>query len=98
METDVLEMQEAVKPERRQAEEALRRAEAAYRGIFENAVEGIFQSTPGGRFISVNPAMARMYGYNSADEMIADQTDIERRHYVEAARRADAPATGLAGN
>jgi PAS domain S-box-containing protein len=75
--------------ERKRTEEALRRAEEKYRGIFENAVEGIFQSTPEGRFISVNPAMARMYGYDSADEMIADQIDIERCHYVEPTRRAE---------
>jgi PAS domain S-box-containing protein len=75
--------------ERKRTEEALRRAEEKYRGIFENAGEGIYQSTPGGRFISVNPKMARMYGYTSAEEMIADQTDIERRHYVEPARRVE---------
>jgi PAS domain S-box-containing protein len=75
--------------ERKRTEEALRRAEEKYRGIFENAVEGIFQSTTEGRFISVNPAMARMYGYDSADQMIADQIDIERCHYVEPARRAE---------
>jgi PAS domain S-box-containing protein len=75
--------------ERKRTEEALRRAEEKYRGIFENAVEGIFQSTSEGRFISVNPAMARMYGYDSADQMIADQIDIERCHYVEPARRAE---------
>jgi PAS domain S-box-containing protein len=75
--------------ERKRTEDALRLAEEKYRGIFENAVEGIFQSTHEGRFISVNPAMARMYGYDSADEMIAEQTDIGRRHYVEAARRAE---------
>jgi PAS domain-containing protein len=50
--------------ERKRTEEPLRRAEEKYRGIFENAVEGIFQSTPEGRFISVNQAMARMYGYD----------------------------------
>jgi PAS domain S-box-containing protein len=74
--------------ERKRTEDALRRAEEKYRGIFENAIEGIFQSTPDGRFISVNPAMGRMYGYDSASEMMADQTDIERQHYVEPARRA----------
>lgn len=75
--------------ERKRTEEALRHAEEKYRGIFENAVEGIFQSTPEGRFISVNPAMARMYGYDSTEEMIADQIDIERSHYVDPARRAE---------
>src|SRR5262249_22226212 len=41
--------------------EALREAEANYRGIFENATEGIFQSTPDGRLLSANPALARMF-------------------------------------
>jgi PAS domain S-box-containing protein len=75
--------------ERKHAEEALRRAEEKYRGIFENAVEGIFQSTPDGRFIDVNPAMARMYGYVSPAEMIAGRTDIARQHYVDSHRREE---------
>lgn len=47
----------------KQTEEALREAEARYRGIFENAVEGIFQTTPDGYFLAINPALARMLGY-----------------------------------
>ena len=74
--------------ERKRAEESLRRAEEKYRSIFENAVEGIFQSTPDGRFISVNPAMARMYGFTSPEEMIRERTDIERQHYVDPQTRA----------
>lgn len=69
--------------ERNHEEEALRRAEEKYRSIFENAIEGIFQSTPDGQFIAVNPAMARMYGYDSSEEMIAERTDIEQQHYVD---------------
>ena len=52
-------------------EQALQEAEAKYRGIYENAVIGIFQSTPAGRLLSVNPALARMHGYDSPEEMIA---------------------------
>jgi hypothetical protein len=44
--------------ERELAEEALRIAEENYRSIFENALEGIFQATPDGHYISVNPAIA----------------------------------------
>src|SRR2546430_8978389 len=51
-------------------------AEQNYRAIFENAVEGIFQSTLEGRFITVNPAMARIVGYDSPEEMIAKLTDV----------------------
>ncbi|MEW5859454.1 MAG: ATP-binding protein [Cyanobacteriota bacterium] len=73
--------------ERQQVEEALRQAEEKYRSIFENAVEGIFQTTPDGRYISVNPALARIYGYASPEELIAHLTDIKRQLYVDPNRR-----------
>ncbi len=73
--------------ERKQAEEALRQAEEKYRTIVENALEGIFQSTPDGRFLSVNPAMARMYGYASPDEMIQSIADISQQMYVDPHQR-----------
>ncbi|MEW6495606.1 MAG: CHASE2 domain-containing protein, partial [Cyanobacteriota bacterium] len=44
--------------ERKRSEEALRQAEQKYRQIFENALEGIFQTTLDGRFQSANPALA----------------------------------------
>jgi len=69
--------------------EALRRAEQKYRSIFENCLEGIFQTTPEGQYLSANPALARMYGYESVDELIADLTDITRQLYVQAGRRAE---------
>jgi PAS domain S-box-containing protein len=75
--------------ERVRAELALRQAEEKYRGIFENAVEGIFQSTPDGRFISVNPAMARIFGFDSPEQMLTEYTDIERQLYVDPSRRAE---------
>jgi PAS domain S-box-containing protein len=67
--------------------EALRRAEQKYRSIFENAREGIFQTTPEGKYLSANPALARMYGYDSPGELLADLTDISRQLYVEPDRR-----------
>ena len=73
--------------ERKQVEKALRQAEQKYRSIFENAVEGIFQTTPDGRYIACNPALARIYGYESADELLTSLTDIERQLYVEPHRR-----------
>ncbi|MBC8123832.1 MAG: PAS domain S-box protein, partial [Gemmatimonadaceae bacterium] len=73
--------------ERRRAEEALQKAEAKYRSIFENAVEGIFQTTPDGRFLSANPALAGIYGYESSDALIEQITDIARQLYVETDRR-----------
>jgi PAS domain S-box-containing protein len=66
---------------------ALRRAEEKYRGIFENSVMGIFQTTRDGRYLSVNAAMARIYGYNSPAELAASVTDIERQLYVDPNRR-----------
>ena len=49
----------------------MRQAEEKYRGIFENAVEGIFQSVPGGGFLNVNPSLARMLGYESPPVLLA---------------------------
>ncbi|MCP2727025.1 PAS domain S-box protein [Limnofasciculus baicalensis] len=68
--------------EGKKAEEALRIAEENYRSIFENALEGIFQSTPDGKFISLNPAMARIYGYGSPQEMLENVTNIGEQLYV----------------
>lgn len=62
---------------RKKAEEALRIAEENYRGIFENALEGIFQSTAG-HYLSVNPSMVRIYGYESPTDMITKATQISR--------------------
>ncbi len=73
--------------EHKGVEEALRQAEQKYRSIFENAVEGIFQTTPNGRYIACNPALARLYGYESVDELLASLTDIGRQLYVEPHRR-----------
>lgn len=75
--------------DRRQAEQSLREAERRYRSIFENAIEGIFQSTPTQGYLTVNPALARMYGYDSPGQMIHDLSDIEHQLYVEPGRRAD---------
>jgi PAS domain S-box-containing protein len=75
--------------ERQRVEAALRTAEEKYRGIFENAVEGIFQSTAEGRYLVANPTLARIYGYESAAELEADLTDIGARLYVDSSRRAE---------
>ncbi len=58
---------------------ALHESENRYRNIFENAVEGIFQSTVGGKFLSVNPAMADFFGYESPEDMINSVTNISRQ-------------------
>jgi PAS domain S-box-containing protein len=77
---------------RRELESAYQKlevAEAKYRSIFENAGEGIFQSTPDGRYITANPALARIYGCNSPEEVTAKFTDIDRQLYVDPARRTE---------
>ncbi|GBO56633.1 diguanylate cyclase/phosphodiesterasewith PAS/PAC sensor [Pseudanabaena sp. lw0831] len=72
-----------------QAEEALKLAEAKYRGIFEHAIEGIFQSTVDGRFLISNPMLAEIYGYASPEDLIANLTDIEHQLYVDPQRRLE---------
>jgi PAS domain S-box-containing protein len=68
--------------ERKRAEDALKTAEANYRAIFEKAPIGIFQYTPDGHFSKINPALARMFGYASPQEMMAKITNIGHRIYV----------------
>jgi len=75
--------------ERKRSEEALRQAEEKYRSIFENALEGIFQSTADGHYISANPALAKIYGYASPEELIESLTDIEHQLYVEPQSRVE---------
>ena len=75
--------------ERQRAEEALRQAEAKYRSIFENAIVGIFQTTPDGEYLSVNPALIRIYGYSSSEELVGTLTDINRKLYVDQKQRAE---------
>ena len=74
---------------RKRTEEALRQAEKQYRNIFEHAVEGIFQTTREGRYLTVNPALAHIYGYQSPDEMMSAVTDIGRQIYVDPRRREE---------
>jgi len=75
--------------ERKEAEKALRESEEKYRSIFENAVEGMFQSTPEGKLITANPSMARIFGYISPEEMIAQVNNIGLQLYAnEENRRA----------
>ncbi len=69
-------------------EEALHKMEAKYYSMFENAVSGIFQTTPEGRYLSANPALARIYGYNSAAELMGSLTNISAQLYVAPDRRS----------
>jgi diguanylate cyclase (GGDEF)-like protein/PAS domain S-box-containing protein len=59
----------------------------AYRSLVENAVEGIYRTTPDGRYLTANPALARIYGYASPAEMIRNLTDIARDLYIDPSAR-----------
>ena len=76
-------------PERREAPEALREAERSYRSIFENALDGIFQTTPEGWYLRANPALARIYGYDTPDALVQGLQDITRQLYVAPERRQE---------
>jgi diguanylate cyclase (GGDEF)-like protein/PAS domain S-box-containing protein len=75
--------------ERRQIEKTLRQAEEKYRAIFQGAAVGIFQSTPAGRYVTVNPAMAQMLGYDSPEELVGSISDISHQVYVDPESREE---------
>lgn len=68
---------------------AVVQAEAKFRSIFENSVDGIFQTSINGTYLSVNPALARIYGYDSPEAMIADFSDISTQLYVNPDQRSE---------
>ncbi|WP_285906738.1 sensor histidine kinase [Pseudodesulfovibrio pelocollis] len=67
----------------------LQEAEEKYRGIFENAIEGIFQATPDGVLRRANPAMARIFGYESLDEFLSNVRSLGSRTMVNPDRMQD---------
>ena len=73
--------------ERLKAEEERRQAEENYRSIFENAVEGIFQATADGRYLTANPALARMYGYLSPEDLLEQVSSMGNQIYADPQRR-----------
>jgi PAS domain S-box-containing protein len=75
--------------ERKQAEEALRQSEERYKTIFGNSALGIFESTPEGRVLRVNPAYARMFGFASPDDVVSQVADVAQQIYVYPERRAE---------
>lgn len=60
-----------------------------YKTIFENALEGIYQSSPEGKYLRVNPALARMYGYENPDELLNQVADIPHQIYVDPQKRLE---------
>ncbi len=74
-----------------------RRAEQKYRGIFENAVLGIYQFAPDGRYVAVNPALARLFGYDDPADMLAAVTHAAAA-FANPQRGAELLAQLAAGN
>ncbi|HEY4492471.1 MAG TPA: PAS domain S-box protein, partial [Acidobacteriota bacterium] len=75
--------------DRKNAERALQDAEENYRNIFDNAVEGIFQTTPEGRFLRANGSLALMFGYESPADLVNSLDDLQHKLYVKQNRRAE---------
>jgi diguanylate cyclase (GGDEF)-like protein/PAS domain S-box-containing protein len=75
--------------ERMESELALREAERRYRSLFDNAIEGIFRTTPDGRYLDANTALARIYGFGTPQELIETLQDIRRELYVDPTRREE---------
>ena len=71
----------------KRAEEELAASEKRFRSIFENAAVGIFHSTPEGRFLRVNKTLAKMLGYPSPEELVAQITNISSQVYVDTMKR-----------
>jgi PAS domain S-box-containing protein len=69
--------------EYRAYQKALIQAHSKYKELFDHAVVGIFQSTPRGRFLNVNPAMASILGYDSPEDLVNRVTDIRAQVYVD---------------
>jgi len=73
----------------KRTEEILHMTQERYHSIVENAVEGIYQTTPDGQYLSANAALARIYGYSSPEQMILGLKNIEKQLYVNLDRRRE---------
>src|SRR5437763_552755 len=69
--------------------EALERAEKQYHSIFNDAIDGIFRTSPDGKFLVANPAAARIFGFDSPEQLIAERGDIAQQGYVDPRRREE---------
>jgi PAS domain S-box-containing protein len=74
---------------RERTDEQLLAGDISYRELFENALEGIFRTTPTGHYLDVNPALARIYGYESPEALKHGLTDISSQLYVDPHRREE---------
>jgi len=81
--------QNRLRKDRRVISEVLQETEARYRSLFENTIEGIFQTTPEGRVLTANPALARILGYSSHEELLQSSLDIQAQFYPDSVSRAE---------
>ncbi len=75
--------------DRLRSEEVIRQAEVRYRGIFENSMLGIYQTTVDGQVLSVNPALAKLFGHNSSEELVKAIGNVNAHIYVDPERRKE---------
>ena len=91
-----LRLLQALENDRGLVESVLRKSpDDIYRSLVENAGDGIFRTSLEGRYLSANPSLARMYGYESPEELLKEVSDLERQHYVEPGRRSKLISTLL---
>ena len=75
--------------EERRAQAAVRESEARYRELFESAAEGVYQTTPEGGFVNVNPSLARTFGFATPEEFLAWPGAVAESLYIKPGRRAE---------
>ena len=73
--------------ERHRMDMTVMAAEEKYHSVFDHLVEGIFRTTPEGRYLLANAALARIYGYSNPEELMANVTNIAKSLYVKEGRR-----------
>lgn len=74
---------------RKRSEQLAHEAEMRYRSIFENAIEGIYQTTANGQYLDFNPALARIYGYESIQDLKDSISNIQYQLYVDPHKRTE---------
>lgn len=72
-----------------ETERAMMEAEKRYRSIFENTLEGIFQTTPDGHYLNANPSLVKIYGYSCTLELMQSLNDIGSQLYIQDGRREE---------
>jgi PAS domain S-box-containing protein len=73
---------------RKRADQELRKSEARYRGLFEDSLEGIFRTSPEGRILLVNPALAGMLGYDSPEDVLQSVRDLGGQVWADSEERS----------